>query len=128
MPNTNKTIIAEHTTQSKMKSNLYYSKALIVALSFSSHASTARSFAPNPPMHHDNRIGMHNPRAFKRPYDNALLEPRKAPVIVSRTSNTSEKILSLRAGAGPSLLTILTSSLNTFFKQNPYAAAFLICK
>jgi hypothetical protein len=41
-------------------------------------------------------------------------------------SRTSRDILSLRAGAIGALPTL--SSMNVFFKQYPYAAAFLICK
>lgn len=109
-----------------MKSHLC-SKAAIIAVLLSSHVSTAKSFVPSPPMHH-HRVTPNNSKAMERPYHNAfLVETINAPVIASRTSRTSEKILSLRAGAGPSLLTIFTSSLNTFFKQNPYAAAFFIC-
>lgn len=104
------------------------SKAAIVAFLFSSHASTAKSFVPNPPIKHHHGIGIQDNRGgFKRPYHNAFQKSVKTPVIASRTSRTSEQILSLRAGGGVSLLTICTSSLNTFFKQNPYAAAFFIC-
>ena len=101
-------------------------KTATVAYLFSSHASTAKSFVPYPPMHYTN--GIQDPHALKRPYQNALLELEKRPVISSRLSRTSAKIQSLRGGGSLSMVTIFTSSLNAFFKQNPYAAAFLICE
>ncbi len=117
------------------------SKTAIVAYLISSHATTAKSFVPSrPPM--QSHVSKSSPQSIihktigslKRPYtcserSNDTHNTAAAVILPNRASKIRNTILSLRAGAGSvSALTLVTSSLNTFFKKNPYAAAFLICK
>ena len=105
-------------------------KSILAALLITSQVSTAKSFLSSNSV---SNINLTPKCKSDRPCSNDLLAPLPAfhrnklskHITISRT--TFDNILSLRAGAGVFALPSL-ASLNTFFKQYPYVAAFLICK
>ena len=100
-------------------------KVALSAFLLSGQVSTAKSWASYKPMD----VTRTTNKSLKRPNKNPFATPITTQNTNSwTTSKINRDILTLRAGGIGSLASLNLNSMNAFFKQYPYVAAFLICK